>query len=246
MRETVETVELDEASLGPREKCLDTMPQEPEEESFMGNWTQHFQSLFPPLNVLQQRVSLAMYRLLCKGQPISLQILSQRLEIPIEVLQDLLNRCPLTHFDDQGQIMAYRGLTLKTTPHRLKIENGSVLYAWCAWDTLFLPEILKANVQVDSICPTTRSPIHLNLSPQGVEQIEPEETVISFVNPNTVEIEEHIVAHLCPYVHFFASKEAGLTWTQQHSGTLLLTIDQAHRLGRKINAVQYTDSQRSS
>jgi len=212
----------------------------------MEDWLQILRPAFPPLNVVQQRVSRQIYRLLCRGHPVSRKMLAKRLEMPIEVLQDLLDRLSLIHFDDQDHIIAYRGLTLHSTDHRFAIEGGSVLHAWCAWDTLFLPEILKANVQVDSICPTTLAPICLNLSPQRVEQIEPEETVISFVTPNAAGIEENVVSHLCPFIHFFASKEAGLKWTQQHSGTFLLTIDQAHRLGRKINAAQYTDSQGGS
>ncbi len=148
----------------------------------MEDWFQILRPAFPPLNVVEQRVSLQIYRLHCRGHPVSRKMLSKRLAMPIEVLQDLLNRCPLTHFDNQDQIIAYQGLTLQATNHRFTIEGRTLLHVWCAWDTLFLPENLKTNVRVDSICPTTRPPIHLNLSPQRVEQIEPGETVISFVS----------------------------------------------------------------
>ncbi len=36
----------------------------------------------------------------------------------------------------------YWGLAIAETKHRLEVD-GRALYTWCAWDSLFLPEILQ-------------------------------------------------------------------------------------------------------
>jgi hypothetical protein len=45
--------------------------------------------------------------------------------------------------DDAGHIVGFWGLsTTELGPHRLRGVDGVELSAWCAWDTLFLPELL--------------------------------------------------------------------------------------------------------
>lgn len=195
---------------------------------------------FPSLNKLEQKVSLQIYRLLCKGSPVTQQMLAESLQIPIEIIHEMLVRWWGIHFDHQDRIIAYWGLTIQPTQHCFEI-NGQVLYAWCAWDTLFLPEILQIPARVESLCATTRARIRLTISPNRVEHVQPKYTVISFMTPEAARAKENVVTHFCHFVHFFESQEAGLVWTGQHTGTFLLTIDEAHRLGRKINAVQYPD-----
>jgi len=195
---------------------------------------------FPSLNKMEQNVSLQIYRLLCNGSPVTQQMLAESLQIPIKTIHEMLNRWWGIHFDQQNRIVAYWGLTIQPTRHCFDVD-GQVLYTWCAWDTLFLPEILQTHARVESLCATTDTQIRLNLSPNRVEHVQPENAVISFLTPDAARVKENVVDHFCCSVHFFKSEEAGRVWTGQHPGTFLLTIDQAHTLGRKINAMQYPD-----
>lgn len=167
-------------------------------------------------------------------------MLAESLKMPIETLYELLPRWWDIHFDQQNRVVAYRGLTIEPTRHCFEVD-GQVLYTWCAWDTLFLPAILQIPAQVESRCPTTRSRIRLTISPGRVENVQPRNAFISFLTPEAARAKENIVANFCHFVHFFSSKDAGLVWTGQHPGTFLLSIDQAHRLGQMINAMQYPD-----
>ncbi|MGH8549882.1 MAG: organomercurial lyase [Methylococcales bacterium] len=199
---------------------------------------------FPVMNKFEQQVSIQIYRLLCKGSPVTRQMLAESLQVSVVTLQELLNRWWGIHFDDRNRIVGYWGLSIEPTHHRFEV-GGEKLYTWCAWDALFLPEILEAHARVESQCATTRARICLTLSPQCVEQFQPGDAVISFMTPAAALVKENVAAHFCHFVHFFKSEDAGLAWTGRHSGSFLMTIDQAHRLGYEINAMRYPDIQKN-
>ncbi len=48
---------------------------------------------------------------------------------------------PNVERDQQGRVVGFSGLTLRPTAHSLRVGDRQ-LYAWCAWDTLFLPALL--------------------------------------------------------------------------------------------------------
>ncbi len=195
---------------------------------------------FPRFNPVEQNVSIQIHRLLAQGRPLERQNIADHLQMPLNHINEMLNRWWGIHYDQQNRIIAYWGLSIRPTQHRFEV-NGQTMYAWCAWDTLFLPEILKASARVESSCATTRSRIRLTLSPDRVDHVQPKNAVISFMTPDAARVKENVVAHFCHSVHFFKSEDAGRVWTNQHPGTFLLTIGEAHTLGRKINAMQYRD-----
>ena len=57
-------------------------------------------------------------------------------------------------------------------PHELHLDERTV-YAWCAWDTLFLPEILGTRAKISSQCPETNSKVELVIGKDGIEEINP-------------------------------------------------------------------------
>ena len=188
---------------------------------------------------------MQIYRLLAQGRPVEKQQLADKLQIAAETIDDMLDRWWGIHYDQQRRIIAYWGLSIHPTQNCFKVGDRQ-LYTWCSWDTLFLPEILQESASVESLCATTGSRIHLTMSPDRVEYVQPEDTVMSFMIPAPAGVKKSVVAHFCHAVHFFSSKQAGLRWTGQHAGTFLLTVEQAHRLGQKINALQYPDIQISA
>jgi alkylmercury lyase len=141
-------------------------------------------------------------------------------------------------YDAAGKIVGYWGLALREMSHRFRVR-GCPLFAWCAWDTLFLPPILGVRAEVESTCPVSGDAIRLIVTPYGVEAVDPASTVISFVTPPQAGIKENVVLNFCHYIHFFRSAEAAASWLEKHSGTRLLTLDEAWALGREKNAAQY-------
>ena len=58
----------------------------------------------------------------------------------------------MAHRDEEGRVFGFRRLTLKPTSHVLEVD-GRTLYAWCAVDTLFLPERLGRPARIRSNSP---------------------------------------------------------------------------------------------
>jgi alkylmercury lyase len=197
----------------------------------------------PEFSQLEQRVALELYRQLARGQPVRSEVLAPPLELaPTEITAALGGGLiSLIYYDDAGQIIGFGGLAVVTMGHRF-IVNGRKLYTWCAWDGLFIPELLGASVDLESTCPQTGTTIRLRVDPRGVRAAEPPETVMSFVLPDGPSFDKtssETIASFCHYVFFLASLAAGAEWVHEHEGTFLLTLDDAFRLGQMKNAARF-------
>ena len=200
--------------------------------------------LFPPeflrLTPEEQRVSINLCRLLAEGHPVGVPHLADQARLDEDSVRRLLQAWPGVYFDDAGRIIGYWGLALPEMDHRFEV-NGRRLFTWCAWDSLFIPAILRTTAAVTSRCPETGVSIRLNVSPNGLEQIEPAGTVMSFLRPEVARVRENVMLHFCRFVHFFASSAAGARWVARTPGTFLLSLENAYELGRRKNMAQYPD-----
>lgn len=196
--------------------------------------------LLPKLSEREQKISLELYRLLAEGLPVSRQQLAATLNLPVDVIKETLTQWWGVYYDGEERITGYWGLALPQMAHRLLI-GGKTLYAWYAWDTLFIPELLGQPVRVESNCPKTRRKIQLTVAPQGVRHLDPPGAVMSLLTPEAARVRENVVANFCHYVHFFRSYEAGQDWTLEHPGTFVVSIEEAYALGKGKNAAQYKE-----
>ncbi|MGI8616065.1 MAG: organomercurial lyase [Actinomycetota bacterium] len=188
---------------------------------------------------LDERVALAVYRRLAEGSPAPVADVAERAGAPSERVEQLLTSWPGVFFDGQERVIGFWGLTItRLSPtHRLEVD-GRELFAWCAWDTLFLPGILDATARVESACATTGETISLLVSPEGVLETSHPETVVSFLTPERG-FDADVIQSFCHFVHFFASHAAGEAWTAEHPGTFLLSLEDAFELGRRVNALNF-------
>lgn len=199
---------------------------------------------FPELDSVGQTLSLELYRFLANGQPVMREALTQRLEVPAEVIDRTLSGWPGVFRDAQRRIVGFWGLSIEaayTSPHRLTID-GRALSAWCAWDTLFLPQILGKTAEVESGSPAGGEPIRLRVSPKRVERIEPPGATMSFLLPKTEDVKKDVVTSFCYFIHFFPSRQAGNVWAKQHAGAFSLSIYEAHVLATLKNKLQYGET----
>ena len=197
--------------------------------------------VFPTLDLFEQRLSLELYRFLAEGQPVLRALLAERLSVPVEIVNQVLNGWPGVFSDPQQRVVGYWGLSIPAayvSPHRLTID-GRRLSAWCAWDTLFLPQLLGQRAEVESASPTPGATISLTVTPEEVERVEPVGARMSFLLPDAEAVQKDIVSAFCHFVHFFPSCQAGESWAAQHAGTFLLSIGEAHAVGRRKNEAQY-------
>jgi alkylmercury lyase len=188
----------------------------------------------------EQLVALGLYRELARGMPVGREQLASALRIPtydVAAALDSNELACLAFYDDQNRIVGFGGLAITPTAHRF-IVDGRELYTWCAWDALFIPELLDRTAQVESTCPETRLPVQLRVAPDGIEAVDPMKTVVSFLSPSALRIEEtaaETTESFCRFVHFLVSHEAGQVWTDRHPGAFVLSLEEAFALAQMLN-----------
>ena len=125
-------------------------------------------------------------------------------------------------------------------PHRLRLD-GRELYAWCAWDTLFLPRLIGEEARVESTCRASGEAIALNVSADEAQASGPE-PVLSFLLPDPAAVKSDVVSSFCHYVHFFRSAQAAQQWIAARPGCFVLSLANAFELGRRVNVGMYGES----
>jgi alkylmercury lyase len=185
-------------------------------------------------------IAIGVIRLLAEGQPVSLQRLAETLNLPQGRVRETLSQWPGVHYIDRGSVVGFWELALSQMPHHFQVD-GRVLYTWRARDSLFIPGILGKTAKVESTDPVINEKISLVVDPENVQELEPAETVVSFLEPDGV-FDSDVNQSFCHFVHFFASRKSGERWTSAHNGTLLLSVDQAYELGRQTNARNFGEA----
>jgi alkylmercury lyase len=184
--------------------------------------------VFPPLDESGRRIALHMYRELARGAPVA----------PAGEALARLRSWPGVYFDERERVIGFWGLTIVPMPHRLRIGERR-LYAWCAWDTLFLPELVGADIDVQSACKASARAVRLTVTPAGVERASPAGTVLSFLVPEAEAVNADVITSFCHHVHFFQSADAALPWLAERPKAFPLSLADAHELGRRINRARY-------
>jgi alkylmercury lyase len=193
----------------------------------------------PDLDGPARNVAIETYRRLSRGTVAPPHEIAQRAGESVEFTERLLASWPGVFRSPACGVVGFWGLTITelVPTHAIEIE-GRRLFAWCAWDTLFLPGILGAEVRVESTCPVTKETIGLVVQPDGIRQTSHPHAVVSFLLPST-DFDADVIQTFCHFVHFFASHEAGDSWAAEHPATFLLSLEDAFELGRLVNAQNF-------
>ena len=156
-----------------------------------------------------QRLAIALYRLLAAGRPVAAADLAAAADLPESEVAGALDGWPAVFTDSRGRITGFWGLAVtELSPAHRYESGGRVLYAWCAWDTLFLPARLGQAARVTSACPVTGEPIELTVTPEGISGTSHPAVVVSFLRPGRP-FDSGVIESFCHFVHFFAGRQAG-------------------------------------
>lgn len=210
----------------------------------MQNVFSRLTALLPGLNENEQRIGLELYRQLSYGKPVPPIQLAQSLGVPTRRLEPSLANSAfqsLVYYDDAGLIVGFGGLAVVPMKHRFAV-GGIALYTWCAWDALFLPELLECEAVIESTCPQTEREIRVEIEPEGIRSVSPWGTTLSFVLPDTpltARSTAETIDSFCRHVVFLASRDAGISWTARRQGTFLLTLEDGLRLARWNNRARF-------
>ena len=187
----------------------------------------------------ERALALAAYRLLAKGSPASADDLSEEAGVGLEETERWLEEVPGVFRDERGRIVGFWGLALGEMPHRFAV-GGAQLYAWCAWDTLFMPALIGRPARVSSSCQQTGEELTFKVDAEGVSELSHSGAVLSMLAPESG-FDADVITAFCHHVHFFVSSDAGERWLAAREGddAFLLTISEAHRLGRLWNGHRF-------
>jgi alkylmercury lyase len=198
----------------------------------------------PTFSPEEQRAAVALYRELAKGRAVDAEQFARALDITPAEGRALFERDAIKRFiypDAQGRVVGFGGLAAAPMHHRLE-ANGRSLWTWCAWDSLFIPEILGRPARITSPDPENRELVRLTVTPDRIESVEPGDAVISFKRLDAEGFgasAANIMANFCHCIFFFTSRASGERWIAKHLGTFLCTLDEAFTLAKRLNAQNF-------
>ncbi len=144
----------------------------------------------------------------------------------------------LVHRDERGHVLGFGGLAAGPMHHRFEVD-GRMLSTWCAWDSLFIPEILGRPARVVSPDPESGEPVRLVVTPDRIESVEPAGAVVSFIMPDAQAFGSsavNVIVKFCHFIFFFSSRTSGERWVAKHPDTFLCSLDDAFTLAKRHNA----------
>jgi alkylmercury lyase len=189
----------------------------------------------------EQRAAVALYRELAKGRDDDAEQFARALDTTPAAARALLERDAIKCFvypDPEGRVIGFGGLAAAPMHHRFEV-SGRTLWTWCAWDSLFIPEILGRQARVNSPDPESREVVRLTVSPERVESLVPAEAVVSFIQPEAEVFQSsaaNVMVKFCHYVFFFSSRRSGECWVAKHPHTFLYSLAEAFALAKRFNA----------
>lgn len=187
----------------------------------------------PRLNERSQGLAITLYRLLAQGRPVTRGRLAAGAGVAGDDVREFLEGQPGVYYDGEGRVVGFSGLTLTGMPHVMRLD-GQRVHAWCAWDTLFLPELIGMTAAVESPCPTTGQTVTLIVDADGVRNVSPSRAVLSFLRPEK-SFDTDPIKSFCHFVHFFADEDAARVWTANYPGTFVLAIEDGFEIGKRVN-----------
>jgi len=182
------------------------------------------------------RLLIRVWRTLAKGRPVSGEQIDQMIA-DLGVNQDEAGEFlrGVTERDSSDSIVGIFGLSLNDHPHRFSV-NGASLTTWCAEDALFLPAMLDQTATVESYSPLSKEKVRLTLGPDGLEEVDPADAVVSIVtlDPSKVDTSsmEAIYGNFCQQIHFFASREEAERWAAERENIDILSVEEGYELGK--------------
>ena len=198
-----------------------------------------FLDISPKLELPAQRVALQTYRALAEGEAVSVARISGAAEVAPQVARELLEAWPGVVWEE-GRVIGFWGLSPRpVSRHRLRVEDRT-LFAWCAWDTLFLPELIGKPALVESSLKDAGQSVTLSVSADGLKNVNPSAAVMSMVMPHK-DMMRDIVSSFCQFINFFPSREQAEKWVGEHGEASVMGIEEGFRLGALKNRGQFPD-----
>ena len=186
----------------------------------------------------EQRLAVAVYRLLSAGDPVGVPAVAAAAGIPEPQAASTLRSWPEVFWDSSDRVTGFWGLTAADMPpHRIR-HAGVDLSAWCAFDPLFLARAI-GDLEVTTADPVTGEAITYRVGRDGaVDAASHPGAVLSFRLTDQTWGDD-VRAVFCHYVRHFTSRGHAEQWTAAHPGTFVISLDDATELARRFAARRF-------
>ena len=188
---------------------------------------------FPGFGGQGRLLARALLARLAQGYPVSLGVLAGDAGMAPELARAHLQTWWGLRYDSDGRVIGSWGLDLFPTRHRLRVTQRD-LFAWCAWDALFLPGLIGEEAEVTSLCPATGDDIRLRVAPAGILDAEPEDARLALGIPAPGAAGADARRAFCRDGRFLADAQAAAEWRRGHPRVTIVSLDEGHRLGRAV------------
>ena len=185
----------------------------------------------PGLDDDGQRLAAAVLRLLSAGEPVPIAAAAGAARMPVSRAEPVLRSWPAVFWDDHSRVIGFWGLALARMPHRIR-HAGIDLYAWCAWDPLFLAYVI-GDLHVTTADPITGEAITYRIGPDGaITGASHPGSALSFLRPGRP-WDDDVMTSFCHYVLHFTGPASAERWTAAHPGTFVISLGDAAELARR-------------
>ena len=186
------------------------------------------------LDDAEQRLAVAVFRLLATGAPVTAAAAAAATGMDTEHAAKTMHSWPAIFFDDDERVVGFSGLSLGEMPHRLRV-SGVDLFAWCAFDPLFLAMIL-GETDVSTNDPLTGDTITYHIGRDAtITELSHPEGVLSFLRPDRP-WDNNVRTTFCHFVLQFTGPASAKRWTAEHPGTFTISLDDGVELARRFTA----------
>lgn len=205
------------------------------ETAVIESWAEAVTDASPELDAEGKQIAINTYRLLADGKPVTAAQIAEAAGVRVDRVEEKLRSWPLV-LRDEDRIVGFWGIHVDhIEPTHAMTVDGATVYGWCALDTLFIPEILDERVEVQSSDPVDGTPVRVTVTPDGFTDLEPAETVVTFLLPDEEGFTEDAIARFCHKIYFFASPRSAKQWIGDRPGLYQLPVREAFQLAKAIN-----------
>ena len=186
----------------------------------------------PDLGEEEQRLAVALFRVLARGDAVGIDALAGATRLPAKQVERTVRSWSAVFRDEEDRVVGFSGLTIaEMPPHRIR-HAGVDLYAWCAYDPLFIARII-GDLDVATQDPVTGERITYRIGADGaITDASRPQAVLSFLRPDRP-WDDDVITSFCHYVLHFAGPESARRWTADHPGTFTISLDDALELARR-------------
>jgi len=190
--------------------------------------------MFTNLTLEEQKLSLAIYNGLAKGKPVNIEDLVRNASLNHDVVSGTIEKWPGIFYNNNKEIVGYWGLAISEMINKIQLKDQT-LYGWCAWDTLFIPQLIRQKATIRSTCMTSKEEIVIELDEHGNLVSNNDNIVVSMLTVDEESIQDNVQTSFCHFIHFFKNEKAGKKWVSSNPDTFLISLREAIELSQTKN-----------